>query len=156
MCGTAAISMGIFSSFKKLEKKARTSLSHHPIVYAVIGSFGVVLFWRGIWHTTDFISTIVLAWQGGSPTVDLNQVWDGLLSGAIGFSLLLSTGLFVSDFIGSEIISTALKEEEKMTGKTESEVKTELQRITQIEKKMAEVSEHIDQHLERIEKKLKE
>ena len=131
-------------------------MSHHPIAYAVIGSLGVVLFWRGIWHTVDFISVIVLAWQGGSPTVDLNQIWDGLISAVIGFLLLLSTGLFVSDFIGSEIISTALKEEEKLTGKTESEVESELQRIAQIEHKLTEVSEHIDEHLEKIEKKLNE
>ena len=39
--------------FDKLEDKIRGRLSHHPIFYALVGGIGVVLFWRGVWHTAD-------------------------------------------------------------------------------------------------------
>lgn len=45
----------IFLFFDKLEDSIRKWLSHHPLLYAFIGGTGVVLFWRGIWHTMDFI-----------------------------------------------------------------------------------------------------
>jgi len=45
--------------------------------------------------------------------VNFAEMWDGLISLALGFCLLLSTGLFVADFIGAEVITTDLKGEER-------------------------------------------
>ena len=45
----------IIHFFDKLEDKTRGTLSHYPFLYAFLGGIGVVLFWRGVWHTNDFI-----------------------------------------------------------------------------------------------------
>ena len=46
----------IVKFFDKLEDKTRAMLSRMPILYAFVGGIGVVLFWRGVWHTTDFLT----------------------------------------------------------------------------------------------------
>ncbi len=142
--------MTVFSIFKKAERATRSLLSRHPILYGFVGGVGVVLFWRGIWHTADFLALLVLEWQGADPTVDYAAIWDSLISLASGSFLLLSTGLFVSDFIGSEILTSGLKSEQKLTAETESEVELEKRRLTELEDKL----EHLDGHLEKIEEKI--
>ena len=94
--------------FDKLEDKIRNLLSRLPILYALVGGVGIILFWRGVWHTADFISYYFLAWgNGGNPTIDLVSAYDGPISFVLGFLMLLSTGLWVSNFIGAEIITEA-------------------------------------------------
>ena len=114
----------IHNLFDKLEYKIRTRLSHHPFIYALLGSVGIVVFWRGIWHTADFISEVIFYYQSQAGTINLGNLawWDGPLSLIVGAILLLPSGLFVSSFIGNEIIISGLKGEKKFTDKTEEEI----------------------------------
>jgi len=120
--------------FDKLEKKIRGKLSHYPILYALIGGLGVVLFWRGVWHSADDAGLSSIA------------------SAIIGFIILVITGVFVSSFIGSRLIISGLVGEKKLSEKEEGELETEetqlksLQNtLTRLEKKL----EHIDEDLEK-------
>lgn len=98
----------IVKFFDRLEDHVRTGLSHYPIVYGILGGVGIVLFWRGVWHTADLFPFMT-----------------GPMSLLIGGVILLLTGLFVSFFVGENIILTGLKQEKKLVERTESEVKTE-------------------------------
>jgi hypothetical protein len=116
------------------EIKVRSKLSHYPVLYALLGGIGIVLFWRGVWHTAD----------------DLNL--SSLLSLIIGFLLLLSIGVFVAEFIGNKLIISGLVGEKKLEQKEEGEIETEetqlrsLQNtLNRLEKKL----EHIDEDLEK-------
>lgn len=97
----------IIKFFDHLEDRVRTRLSSYPLIYAFIGAVGIVLFWRGVWHIADDIG--------------LSSI-NSLIVSVI---ILLSTGLFVSFFVGENIILTGLKHEKKLAEKTESEIKTE-------------------------------
>ena len=123
----------IARSFDKLEGKIREKLSRYPILYAFIGGIGIVLFWRGVWHTAD----------------DLNL--GSLLSLFIGAFIMIAIGIFVSEFIGKKLIISGLVGEEKIAEKEEAEIETEetqlknLQNtLTRLEKKL----EHIDKGVE--------
>lgn len=111
--------------FDKLEDKVRGRLSHYPIFYAFLGGIGVVLFWRGVWHTADDINI--------SSTASL----------VIAVVLLLMTGVFVSAFIGNRLIISGLIGEKKLEEKEESEIETEEAQII-----------NLQNTLNRIEKKL--
>lgn len=135
----------IYIFFDKLEDKIRRWFSHYPIGYAIVGGAGTVLYWRGVWHTTDYVMAVVYARSLGLGSVDqdLGVWWDGPLSLLVGLIVLLLIGLFVSNFIGNEIIMSGLRGERKLTEKTEKEVKLEvgaiaeiLQEIKQLNKKM--------------------
>jgi hypothetical protein len=136
----------MYRFFDRLEDKVRNWFSHHPISYGFLGGIGVVLFWRGVWHTADFISHIIYT---GAPlpgtTIDLwgLPIWDGLLSFVIGSILLLITGLFVSSFIGNEIILSGLRGEKKLTEKTESEVRTETGALAHVLESLERIEEHL-------------
>ena len=126
--------------FQKLEHKIRGVLSHYPIIYAVIGGIGVVLFWRGVWHTMDYLMLTVKP-----SSIDLtNELWwDGPLSFLIGLIILLLTGVFVSNFIGNEILISGLRGEKKLSEKTEEEIETESDKIEAIEEEIQEISEKL-------------
>ncbi|MFA5792077.1 MAG: hypothetical protein WC884_03535 [Candidatus Paceibacterota bacterium] len=134
----------IIKYFDKLEDKIRGKLSHYPILYAIIGGIGVVLFWRGVWHTADFFSDLIFSYQQNM-SIDLGNLawWDGPLSLVLGSVLLLSTGLFVFGFIGNEIIISGLKGEKKLAEKTEEEVRTETGAIKEIKKEVGKISERL-------------
>lgn len=145
----------VIKFFDKLEDKIRGKLSHYPILYAFIGGFGMVIFWRGVWHTTDFFTEIIFSYQlNGS--IDLGSLpwWDGPLSLLVGSILLLLTGLFVFDFIGSQAIISGIKGEKRLEEKTEEEIKTETEVIKGIEKEVKEISHRLDDIEEDLEKKL--
>ncbi len=135
----------IYDFFDRTENKVRAKLSHYPVAYACVGGVGVVIFWRGIWHTADFITQIIFSFQQ-SGSINLGNLpwWDGPLSIVVGSVLLLSTGLFVLDFLGSEAIISGLKGEKKIEEKTEKEVKTEKETIEEIGKEVKEISQHLD------------
>ena len=98
--------------FDRLEDKVRGGLSHYPIFYAFIGGVGVVLFWRGVWHTADLFPFMT-----------------GPISVIISVAILLLTGLFVSFFIGDNIIIAGIKREKKLVEKTEVEIETEKEEL---------------------------
>lgn len=123
----------VYHFFDKFEDHNRAVLSHYPIVYAIIGGFGVVQYWRGVWHLAD-------EWGMSS--------WASLL---IGLVVMLASGLLVSFFIGDNIILTGLRREKKLAEKTEEEVKLEESQVIEIkkhidliEKSMDEIKAHID------------
>jgi len=145
----------VYGFFSKLEYRVRTRLSHYPIIYAIIGSVGIVIFWRGIWHTADYIMETLFSYQLQDNTINLGIMpwWDGPLSILVGGILLLTTGLFVSSFIGNEIIISGLKGEKKLSDKTEEEVKAETGTIGEIEHEVVEIEHHLKDIEKDLEKK---
>ncbi|HXK38733.1 MAG TPA: hypothetical protein VJ043_01435 [Candidatus Paceibacterota bacterium] len=105
----------VIKFFDRLEDKVRGGLSHYPITYAIIGGVGVVLFWRGVWHTAD-----------------LFQFMTGPVSAIIGAIMLLISGLFVSFFIGDNIMIAGLKREKKLAEKTELGIETEKEELDDV------------------------
>ena len=100
--------------FKNIQKglnqweiRVRGKLSHYPILYAFLGGVGIVLFWRGVWHTAD----------------DINL--GSILSLLIGFLLLLIIGVFVAEFIGNKLIISGLVGEKKISETEKGEIETE-------------------------------
>lgn len=85
----------IYKFFDKFEDKNRILLSRHPIFYGFLTGVGVVLFWRGVWHTAD----------------QLFIIQNSFVSIGVGAVLLLAIGTFVSSFIGNEIIISGIKKE---------------------------------------------
>ena len=142
--------------FDRLEDGVRGWLSHRPILYGLVGGVGVVLFWRGVWHTADFISLVVFLWQNGSSTTDLSGLYDGLASFATGSLLLLASGVWVSGFIGNEVIISGLRGDKKLAEKTEAEVETETEAIADIRRQLARISRdsmHLNKNLPRQKRK---
>ena len=124
--------------FDRLEDKVRGRLSHYPIVYAFLGGVGVVLFWRGVWHTADDMGMSSLA------------------SLVVATILLLVTGVFVSAFIGNRLIISGLIGEKKLEEKEESEIQTEEAQIRSLQntlKRVEEKLDHLETHLGLDEKK---
>ncbi len=106
-----------------IEDKARIKLVHHPIVYALIGSVGIVSIWRGIWHISD-------DWGVSS--------WGSLIFGIL---ITVLTGLFVSFFIGENIIISGLNKEKRIDEKTEEEIHKERTALDGIKKDIKEIKE---------------
>lgn len=131
--------------FDRLEDYVRGFLSHYPIQYGLVVGTGVVLFWRGIWHTADYLVWYISSGYTLGPGVEpVHLWWDGPSSILIGLILLLMTGVFVSEFIGKEIIITGLRGEKKLTERTEREVRTEVSAISQIQDKLTVLTEKIN------------
>lgn len=106
-----------------IEDKARIKLVHHPLVYALIGSIGIVSIWRGIWHVSD-------DWGVSS--------WGSLIFGIL---ITVLTGLFVSFFIGENILISGLNKEKRIDEKTEEEIHKERTTLTDIQKDIKEIKE---------------
>jgi len=132
--------------FQKLEHSIRGRLSHYPTLYAIIGGIGVVLFWRGVWHTADYFMLRYKSVNLGLPTIDLtNELWwDGPLSFLIGLVILLMIGVFVSNFIGNEILISGLRGEKKLSEKTKEEIETEADKIDDIEEELEKIARKIE------------
>ncbi|MEK7615936.1 MAG: hypothetical protein AAB420_01880 [Patescibacteria group bacterium] len=114
----------VIKFFDELEDRIRHRLSRYPVLYAMIGGIGVVLFWRGIW--------------------DLSGLYIGHWTALIlSLVIMLLTGTFVSFFIGEQIILSGLKQEKRLDEKTE----------TEIQKEEIELY-HIDKDLESIKRQL--
>lgn len=126
----------ILHMFDRLEDSVRGHLSRYPLVYALVGGVGVVLFWRGVWHTADEI-----------PVLDNNWVSLG-----VGTAILLITGIFVSAFVGNKLIMTGLRGEKKMAEKTIEEIEAEESEIHEIEKTMLKVEDELSEIKKEIEK----
>jgi hypothetical protein len=120
----------IYKYIDGIEDKARIKLVHSPVIYAFIGSVGIVSIWRGIWHISD-------DWGISS--------WASLIFGII---LTVSTGLFVSFFIGENIIISGLTKEKRIDEKTEEEIHKERTILTDMEKDIKEIKEEVSEILE--------
>ncbi|HOX60613.1 MAG TPA: hypothetical protein PLV72_01240 [Candidatus Magasanikbacteria bacterium] len=142
----------IYKAGDRLEDRVRGKLSHYPIIYAFVGGAGVIIFWRGVWHTVDSIMEYFFAVDGGVTSTSMFELpwWDGPLSMMIGVVLLLAVGLFVTSFIGNEIIISGLKKEKKIAEKTEEEIRADLNESDSIKKEIHEM----DSRLKRIEERV--
>lgn len=125
--------MSIIKFFDKLEDRVRRKLSRRPIAYAFIGSVGIILLWRGIWVIMDPFDP------------------SGIVSLIIGVVILLLTGLFVSFFIGEQIIISGIKEEKRIDEKTEEEIKKEEISLRQIKGDLEEIKKEIKEVDKKIE-----
>jgi hypothetical protein len=134
----------------KAEDKVRARLSHFPIVYAFLGGAGIIMFWRGIWHTMDYLMQMLFVSRDSASADSISQIvwWDGPLSILIRTTVLLLSGLFVTSFIGNEIIISGLKGEKKLTEKTEEDVRMDLEESSKMKREMR----NIDDRLSKIEK----
>lgn len=138
----------ILAFFDRLEDKTRSKLSHFPLLYAFIGGIGIVLFWRGVWHTTDYLT----AYFVGLPEISSYGLVDGLMSFTLGTFILLITGVYVSAFIGNRLIITGLSGEKKLAEKTVDEIQTEEDQIKEIRKTLHKVEDEIGKIQEDIER----
>lgn len=118
----------IVKFFDVLENKIRAGLSHNPIMYALIGGVGVILFWRGVWHTADLFPFMT-----------------GPVSTIIGSIILLLTGVFVSAFVGNKLILSGLKGDKKLAEKTEEEIASEESELKHIEKILEQVEKDVEE-----------
>lgn len=125
----------VFKFFDHLEDSIRISLSRYPIPYSFIGGVAIVLFWRGVWMIAD-------------------SLWfmTGWVSLLISVVILLLTGLFVSFFIGDNIIITGIRKEKKLIDQTENEISTEADIVKKLEERIRRI-EHMVKDIEKIEKK---
>ncbi|MCR4328647.1 MAG: hypothetical protein NUV53_03995 [Patescibacteria group bacterium] len=139
----------IIRFFDKLEDKVRGKFSHYPILYAVVGGVGTVLFWRGVWHTADFFSAqyfypAVTDADAALGTISSPLFWDGFLSLIVGILILLVTGLFVASFIGEHIIISGLRHEKKVAEKTEAEVIEEESIMRRVHQELHVIGERLE------------
>ncbi len=134
---------------KRSAVKIKAWLSHRPILYALIGGIGVVLFWRGVWHTVDYLM-LLTQHSIAHTSIDLttNLWWDGPLSLVVGSFILLSTSAFVFSLIGNEIIISGLQAEKRQLAKTGSIMHSESQEIDELRQAFANISSKLE-HLER-------
>jgi len=141
----------------KLEDKVRARLSRKPIIYAFFGGVGIVLFWRGVWHSADYLMERYFAFMPMESTMSFPELpwWDGPLSLFIGSVLLLSSGIFVSNFIGNEIIISGLRGEKKIVDKTKDEIEMEMNSLSAIQKELKLISTHLKKSKKKLLKKKK-
>ncbi len=112
--------------FDRLEDKIRAALSRRPVIYAFVGGTAIVLFWRGVWMVADTIPFLT-----------------GPVSMLVSIVMLLAIGLFVSFFIGDTILISGLKKEKRLDEKVASEVKTELDILNDIQKRLNEIEKEL-------------
>ena len=68
----------------------------------------------------------------------------GLASALLGIAILLIIGLFVSFFVGSEIIISGIKAEKRIDEKTEEEIRKETTILKNIKSDLEEIKNKID------------
>ncbi|MDI6717533.1 MAG: hypothetical protein QMD86_00555 [Patescibacteria group bacterium] len=115
----------IIKFFDKLEDKVREKLSRKPILYALVGSIGIILLWRGVWHLADDVGM---------------SSWISVISGIL---ILLLIGLFVSFFVGEQTIISGIKAERKIDEKTEEEIKKEAITLEELHEDIEEIKDKI-------------
>ena len=113
--------------FDKFEDVVRHHLSQHPVIYALIGGFATVIFWRGVWLMMDNFDFMT-----------------PLFSVILSVIVMLSTGTFVSFFIGESILMSGLKEEKRIDQKTEKELVEEEVRLKRVISEIDEMRKIVD------------
>ncbi len=121
--------------FDKMEDRIRARLSRHPFIYTFIGGSGVVLFWRGVWHTADIL-------EHSSPL--LGHIFSPLGCIVLSVVILLSTGLFVSVFIGDSIIMSGIRQDKKIIEKTIADVDAEKADIEKVLTAIVEMKSELE------------
>ncbi len=126
----------------KIKHRIQNKLSHNPKIYALIVGVGVVLFWRGVWHSADHLHTFIshLSATTSSPSFIDAPWWDGPLSFVVGCVVLYFTGAFTSSFIGNELILSGLRGEKKLNQRTETTIETERVEISDIKDELEIIS----------------
>lgn len=117
--------MNIVRFFDRLEDIIRSWLSRRPILYGLIAGIGAVLFFRGIWILFDEMNV------GSVASIILSLI------------ILLASGVFVSHFVGDQLVLSGLKREKKIIDKTEDEVRAELATLRDIKEDLKEIREEI-------------
>ncbi|MEK7581996.1 MAG: hypothetical protein AAB488_01545 [Patescibacteria group bacterium] len=127
----------IVKFFDRLEDRVRSELSHYPIIYAFISGIGIVLFWRGVWDTADLFPFMT-----------------GPISLLLSLIILLVTGLFVSLFVGDNIIIAGIKRDKKIIEKTEIEIEMEEKKeLDDVKKRVQKIDKNIEEIKELLLKK---
>lgn len=117
----------IITFFRHIKTSIRHRLSHWPVLYAFIGSIGVILIWRGVWMIAD----------------DMHM--SGVVSTVLGVLISMSAGLFVSFFVGDSIIISGIKKTKRIDEKTEAEIKKEEVSLSEIKRDLKEIKEDIEE-----------
>lgn len=117
--------MSIVKFLDRLEDIIRSWLSRRPILYGLIAGIGAVLFFRGIWILFDEMKV------GSVTSIILSLV------------ILLASGVFVSHFVGDQLVLSGLKKEKKVIDKTEDEVRAELATLRDIKEDLKDIKEEI-------------
>ncbi len=121
-------------------------LSHHSFLYATIVGIGIVLFWRGVWHSADTLHLYINHYNStGSASIIDHPWWDGPLSFMVGCLILFTTRAFVSSFIGNELILSGLRIEKKIHKQTESDIQTEVSTIGDIKHTISAISHKLEE-----------
>lgn len=129
-----------YVDMSKIKNNLKVYLSHRPRIYALIVGIGVVLFWRGVWHSVDLIHFYIDILQNDLSNYESIPWWDGPLSLIFGIFILNLTSAFTSSFIGNELILSGLRGEERLTKETEKEVKSEENVILEIREELISVT----------------
>lgn len=133
------------SIFKKTKHKIQEKLSHHPKTYALIVGIGIVLFWRGVWHSADYLHEMISSLSlSSSLSLPSGLWWDGPLSFLVGFIILYFTRAFTSSFIGNELILSGLRGEKKLSERTEEDLKNEVTAIADIKDELILISKKLE------------
>ncbi len=142
------------NQYKKIQRKIQSYLSHYPVVYALVVGIGIVLFWRGVWHSADQIHNAISYFSSESSiSLVATPWWDGPLSFIIGAIILAVTGAFTSSFIGNELILSGLRGERKLNERTESELKAEINSISDIKEELILISKNLEELEKSLDKK---
>jgi hypothetical protein len=133
---------------KHFTNRIKSWLSHHASLYALFGGIGVILFWRGVWHTMDYLMLLANTTDALN-TIDLSTSlwWDGPLSIVIGTIILLTVSAFVSSLIGNELILDGLRTEQRQLSKTGGVIHNESQDIDDLRKSFSHITKKLD-HLD--------
>ncbi len=130
----------------KIFNRFHIFLSHHSYLYATIVGIGIVLFWRGVWHSVDtFHLYINHYYSTGSTSLLDHPWWDGPASFLAGCLVLYVTRAFVSSFIGNELILSGLRAEKRLAKATEDDVKTEVSTISDIKHTVSAISRKLEE-----------
>ncbi len=109
--------------FDKIEDKVRGRLSKSPLIYSFIGAVATVSIWRGVWEVSNALNI---------------PSWVSLVGG---ITLAMITGLFVSFFIGDNIVISGLQQEKRTDEKTKEEITKEEHEMEEVKKDIREIKE---------------
>ncbi|MCC7436834.1 hypothetical protein IT402_03110, partial [Candidatus Nomurabacteria bacterium] len=114
-------------------------------LYAGIVGIGIVLFWRGVWHSVDTIH-MYISHYGNTLTISANSHpwWDGPISFIVGCIVLYLTRAFVSSFVGNELILSGLRIEKKLAKETKEDLESEVSTISDIKHTLSSISRKME------------